>query len=162
MKTLPNDIILRPRFQIELNESSDKILDKFEKINSNSIICKRLDEHIFLKINIKDRHFWSPQLHLEVNDISNASCKIYGVFGPNPSLWTFFMFIHFGIGIIFLIFTVWGYSNWSLGKPYYLQMFIILLMTFIWGALYVFGRIGKQKGKPQMNELYTFMKQTLN
>ncbi|WP_435314915.1 GTP-binding protein [Cellulophaga fucicola] len=162
MKTLPNDIVLRPRFQIKLDQPSNIILDQFEKANSSSITCKRLDDHIFLKIKPKDIHFWSPQLHLELDIIDSKSCKLYGVFGPNPSLWTFFMFIHFAIAITFLVFAIWGYTNCSLHRPYFLQLSFMLFMTLIWVSLYAFGRIGKQKGKPQMNDLYLFMKQTIN
>ncbi|MDO6491923.1 MULTISPECIES: GTP-binding protein [unclassified Cellulophaga] len=161
MKTLPNDIVLRPRFQLKLDHPSSIILHQFENTNSNDITCKRLDEHLFLKIKPKNIHFWSPQLHLELDSINKESCKIYGVFGPNPSLWTFFMFIHFAIAIAFLIFAIWGYTNWSLNKSYFLQLTSIIFMSIIWVSLYIFGRIGKQKGKPQMNELYAFMQQTI-
>lgn len=117
--------------------------------------------HLYLKIKPKNIHFWSPQLHLEVENINKDNCKIYGVFGPNPSLWTFFMFIHFSVAIAFLVFAVWGYTNWSLHKPYFLQLSSIVFMSFTWVSLYFFGRIGKQKGQPQMTELHTFMQQTI-
>ncbi|ADY28540.1 hypothetical protein [Cellulophaga lytica] len=162
MKTLPNNLVLRPRFVLKLNLSSSSILNEFEQATSNSINCQRLDMHLYLKIKPKNIHFWSPQLHLEVENINKDNCKIYGVFGPNPSLWTFFMFIHFSVAIAFLVFAVWGYTNWSLNKSYFLQLTSVFFMAVIWVSLYIFGRIGKQKGKPQMKELYSFMQQTIN
>ena len=83
--------------------------------------------------------------------------KLYGVFGPNPTLWTFFMFLHFGVAMIFLILGVWAYSSASLNKPYKFQLVLMGFMGILWIVLYIFGRSGKHKGKPQMEELYRFM-----
>jgi len=51
----------------------------------------------FIKFNQGSQSFWSPQLHLEIVklDEDEQKSKIYGLFGPNPTLWTFFMFLHF-------------------------------------------------------------------
>jgi hypothetical protein len=48
----------------------------------------------------------------------------------------------------------WGYANWSLGQSYTLQLGIIMIAIIIWLLLYLFGRLGKKKGKLQMEELY--------
>lgn len=163
MKTLPNTIALRPRFQLELKTSNECLLANFEQLQHQYISCKRLDEHIFLKFTPKVHHFWSPQLHLEIvpnDDID--SCKLYGVFGPNPTLWTFFIFLHFAIAIVFIALSIWAYSSFALHKPYGLQVGLMILMMGIWFAFYVFGRIGKRKGRPQMQELYNFMEDTIN
>ncbi|MBM1107357.1 GTP-binding protein [Aurantibacter crassamenti] len=162
MKPLSNDIVLRPRFQIEVPETKESVLNSFEKDESSSFIIKRLDEHVFIKFTPKQNNFWSPQLHLEIDTLNDKNCKIYGVFGPNPALWTFFMFLHFGIAILFIIMSVWAYSNAALQKSYTLQLFFMGLMVVIWFALYLFGRAGKHKGKPQMHELYNFVLRKLS
>lgn len=161
MKTLPNDIVLRPKFEIELESPKNNVLQFFEETKENNFLVKRIDEHVFIKFKKEHTHFWSPQLHLEINGEENDISKIYGQFGPNPTLWTFFMFLHFGIGTLFIVFSIWGYSNWSLDKSYGLQLGILTFMVVIWFSLYAFGRVGKAKGKPQMKELYNFMKETL-
>ncbi len=162
MKTLPNDIVLRPRFEIELESPKNNVLQFFEETKENNFLVKRIDEHVFIKFKKEHTHFWSPQLHLEINREKNDTSKIYGKYGPNPTLWTFFMFLHFGIATIFIFFSIWGYSNWSLDKSYGLQLGILVFMVMIWVSLYVFGRAGKAKGKPQMNELCDFMKEILS
>ena len=157
MKPLANDIVLRPRFQLELSEAKEELLQSFENSKAEPFLVKRLDEHIFIKFNKKNNHFWSPQLHLEIESLDEKNSKLYGVFGPNPSLWTFFMFLHFGVATIFIILGIWAYSSSSLNKPYSLQLGLMGFMTVLWFVLYFFGRAGKQKGKPQTQELYRYM-----
>jgi hypothetical protein len=162
MKALPNDIVLRPRFQLELNRPKESALQSFEKERNDPFVINRIDDHVFIKFPEKDIHFWSPQLHLEINETDTSNCRVYGLFGPNPTLWTFFMFLHFGVGTFFVILGVWAYSSASLGKSYTLQLGGMIVMVIIWFVLYAFGRAGRRKGKPQMHQLFHFMREVLN
>ncbi len=161
MKPIPNDIVLRPRFQLELLGRKEELLQSFEKSQVEPYLVKRLDQHIFIKFNKKNNHFWSPQLHLEIEEIDKKNTKLYGVFGPNPSLWTFFMFLHFGVATLFIILGIWAYSSAALDQPYEIQLGLMGFMVVVWFVLYFFGRTGKKKGKPQMEELYRFMMEVL-
>lgn len=161
MKSLPKDIVLRPRFQISLKEPKETALNSFENVQTGPFIIKRIDDHIFIKFNKKNIHFWSPQLQLEINEVDDDNSRLYGLFGPNPTLWTFFMFVHFGVATFFVIFGIWAYSYAVLDEPYGLQIGAMVLMVVLWFVLYAVGRAGKRKGKPQMNELYGFMSRTL-
>ncbi len=161
MKSPPNDIVLRPRFQLELSDAKEELLQSFEKSQVDPFLVKRLDEHIFIKFNKKNNHFWSPQLHLEIDEIDKTNSKLYGVFGPNPTLWTFFMFLHFGVATVFIALSIWAYSSAALDKSYSLQLGLMGFMATLWFVLYFFGRAGKHKGKPQMEELYQFMMKVL-
>lgn len=161
MKALPNDIVLRPRFQIQLKEPKETALNSFENIKTEPFLVKRMDDHVFIKFNKKNLHFWSPQLHLEIIEVDEFNSSLYGLFGPNPTLWTFFMFIHFGVATFFIIFGIWAYSSAALDKPYGLQIGAMVFLVILWFVLYAFGRAGKRKGKPQMNQLYSFMNSTL-
>lgn len=162
MPALPNEIILRPRFQIKLDSPKEKALQCFEGKEEKPFLVKRLDDHIFIKFDKKESHFWSPQLHLEINEVDEENSRLYGLFGPNPTLWTFFMFLHFGVATFFIIFGIWAYSSAALDRPYGLQVGAMVFMVVLWFILYFFGRAGKRKGKPQMNQLYNFMNNTLN
>jgi hypothetical protein len=118
MKPLPNEIVLRPRFQLPRSEPKETLLAAFEGRSQPPFIIKRLDDHVFIKFNREETHFWSPQLQLEIIDNEDKGSTIYGLFGPNPTLWTFFMFLHFGVGTFFVIFGIWAYSSAALKKPY--------------------------------------------
>ncbi|NER14892.1 GTP-binding protein [Leptobacterium flavescens] len=161
MKTLSNDIVLRPRFQLELSDPKENVLQAFEHTKGENYRLKRIDDHIFIKFGEEKAHFWSPQLQLEINESDGGGSRLYGLFGPNPSLWTFFMFLHFGLATLFVIFGIWAYSNWSLEQSYGIQVAAMIFMVIMWFTLYLFGRMGKAKGKPQMQELYSFMKEVL-
>jgi len=161
MKPVSNDIVLRPRFQLEIPDAREKVLSSFTNLKREPFLIKRLDEHVFIKFKKEKNTFWSPQLHLEIDEIDEKNCKLFGVFGPNPSLWTFFMFLHFGVATIFIILGIWAYSSSSLDKPYSLQLGLMGFMVVLWFALYLFGRMGRHQGKPQMRELYQLMMDVL-
>ena len=158
---LPNEIVLRPRFQDELPEEASTVLDRLEKAAKTPILVKRMDDHLFFRFNDKERHFWSPQLQLEILDEEKGGCKVYGLYGPNPTLWTFFMFLHFGVATLFIILGIWAYTSASLGRPYAALIWGMVGMIVVWFAFYAFGRAGRAKGKPQMRQLYSFYKGAL-
>lgn len=161
---LSNEVILRPRFKFNVNADNESLLTLFEntsKAQSNFIVT-RVDDHVFIKIPKIKQHFWSPQLHLEINeDEDKQKSIIYGLFGPNPTVWTMFMFFHFVVAGFFIGFAIWAYVNWSLNSNYAVQLFVTLLMIVIWFALYFSGGLGKKAGMEQMHELHHFMRDTL-
>ena len=158
-----NDIILRPRFKFPVNHSNSAILDFFEatKTTQNDFIVSRIEDHIFIKIPKARQHYWSPQLHLEINEDAEKGSIISGLFGPNPTVWTMLIFFHFVVAGLFIGCGIWSYVNWSLGKSYTIPLFLTLFMIVLWVVLYFGGRLGKKTGLPQMHELHNFMRDTL-
>ena len=158
-----NSIVLRPRFTIELNRNNETLLQAFEhakKVQSNFIV-NRSDDHVFIKFPKHKQHFWSPQLHLEINEVDEDSSKLYGLYGPNPTVWTLFMFFHFMVAGLFIAFGIWAYTNWTLKTDYAIQASLMLFMVIIWFVLYFAARIGKASSKNEMDELHDFMNETL-
>ena len=86
--SLTNEIVLRPRFKFDVKHDNEGVLELFEdtKKTQSDLIVSRVDDHIFIKIPKAKQHFWSPQLHLEINkNEAKDSSTIYGLFRPNPS-----------------------------------------------------------------------------
>lgn len=160
---LSNDVVLRPRFNFEVKQYNQTLLERFEstKQSQSEFIVTRIDDHVFIKLPKEKQHFWSPQLHLEILETGHNNSKIYGLFGPKPSVWTLFMFLHFIIACLFIGCGIWAYTNWSLEKDFAIQLFLSLLMVIIWGLLYVSGRLGKKTGMHEMHQLHRFMRDTL-
>lgn len=161
--SLSDEIVLRPRFKIELKRNNQEALKLFEdtKDSQSDFIVSRVDNHVFIRIPKNKQHFWSPQLQLEIVEVDENSSILNGLFGPNPAVWTMFMFFHFLVAVLFIGFGAWTFSNWSLENPYGIQIGVMVLMIVLWFALYFVGRMGKKTGKPEMIELHHFMRDTL-
>lgn len=153
MSDFANDIILRPRFDIRLFAEPDVLKSAFDISPEHPFLLKRIDEHVYIRFKNSETTFWSPQLHLEISSFEKGKSNIHGVFGPNPSLWTFFMFLHFGVATLFIILGIFAYSKKSLGHDITGWLVGMGLLIMAWFALYAFGRMGKAKGKPQMQQL---------
>lgn len=157
---LYNQIFLKPRFQIDFRMNADVLLSRISKeiADEKKYNVKLVDNHMVVDVPKKENHYWSPQLHLEIEELTEKESKIRGLFGPKPQVWTLFMFIHFGVATAFLIFATIAYTNFSLGRNSVLSIIMLIVLPIIWATLYFIGRLGKSTGKPQMDELKKFTK----
>ncbi|WP_438963195.1 GTP-binding protein [Nonlabens sp.] len=161
--SLTESIPLRPRFSEDVDYDLPQLIQRFKKAKSNRFNHKISisENHIFLSIAKTEQHFWSPQLHLEIRE-ENSGNKINGLFGPNPTVWTMFMFLHFIIGTLFIGSSIWGYTIFITKNSYLIPILLNTLLMIIWLLFYIAGRIGKRKARPQMNELYSLFKEVLS
>ncbi len=157
---LYNQIFLKPRFQIDFEMNSEVLLSEIKNhlVDVKKYKMKIVDNHVIIDVPEKDTHFWSPQLYIEVEDLSETTSKIKGLFGPKPQVWTFFMFLHFVVTTAFFIFGVMAYSNWSLNKGSIFPIVMLIVLPIVWVTLYFVGSLGKSTGKKQMIELKEFTK----
>ena len=154
-----NRILLKPRFKLKYDTSVESILDEF-RTNLALKDCKYksqiVDHHIVIDVPVVEEHFWSPQLHVEVEKEDNLTI-VKGILGPKPKIWTFFMFLHFMVAIAFFVFFVIFYSKWSLDQDYYFSMTLCVLMPVLWVVLYFIGQLGKKFGYDQMVGLHNLL-----
>ena len=85
-----NRVLLKPRFKMKFNESKEDILEQFrlhiEKDHSD-YISKIVDHHIVIDVANEKEHFWSPQLHVEI-ETEEGFTIVKGILGPLlDSLW---------------------------------------------------------------------------
>ncbi len=159
-----SDVFLRPRFSIECNQPQDAILKKFQENlkSGDCLYCSKIvGEHIFIDVPKEKAHFWSPQLHIEIEEMPGDKTVVKGLFGPKPQVWTLFMFVHFILGIAFLSFAMMAYSKWSLKSNYTFALTMVIVIPIIWIFLYFLGQMGKKSSKNQMEALHDFMWNTL-
>lgn len=154
-----NTIVLRPRFKMTLDRNNETVLKTFENVKTSQkkFIVNRIDDHVFIKFPKQEQHFWSPQLHLEINEDTENSSILHGLYGPNPTVWTLFMLLHFMVAGLFIAFSIWAYTNWALKTSYSLQVSLMIFMVIVWFVLYFAGSIGKVSSKAEMHALQEFM-----
>ena len=153
-------IHLRPRFTIDFENEKEVVIEKFKKVlneENNRFPSKFVDGHIIIDVPKKEEHFWSPQLNIEIVETANNKSLLKGLFGPKPQVWTLFMFIHFVVGISFLIFGVMLYVRWNLNDSIVLPLMMVIFLPLFWILLYFLGRIGKSTGHHQMDDLHDLM-----
>ena len=151
-----NQIRLRLRFYKDVQESIDAVRQKFENYKLNcteDCQLKIKHNHIWMHMPESKREYWSPHLHLELEPKDNNGTHIRGLFGPDPTLWTLVMFLHFMVAGVFVIFCAIAYSNYVLKQPTTMDLIVMLLMVCVWFLLYFIARQIRFKGNGQMNEL---------
>lgn len=156
-------IALRPRFEVESKKSVDQILERAKKLKSelkSDYQIKIIDEHLYFYFSKEKRKYYSPFLHLEL-EAEEDKTIVKGLFGPEQLLWTMFMFLHFVVAGLFLVFSMMAYTHWSLNQSIVLDVIVISLMVIFWILLYVIARINRKKGVPQMHELEELMYKVL-
>lgn len=88
-----NEIRLRLRFYKDVAENADVLRQKFAHqttINNPDYFLKIRGYHIWFNIKGAKKTYYSPHLHIELEPKSESETHIRGLFGPDPTLWTFF------------------------------------------------------------------------
>ena len=156
-------IALRPRFEVESKKSVEQILERAKNLKSelkSDYQIKIIDEHLYFYFSKEKRKYYSPFLHLEL-EADEGKTIIKGLFGPEQLLWTLFMFLHFIVAGLFLVFSMMAYTHWSLNQSIVLDIVVMTFMVVFWILLYVIARINREKGVPQMHELEDLMHKVL-
>ena len=156
-------IALRPRFEVESKKSVEQILERAKILKSelkSDYQIKIIDEHLYFYFSKEKRKYYSPFLHLEL-EANEGKTTVKGLFGPEQLLWTLFMFLHFIVAGLFLVFSMMAYTHWSLNQSIVLDVVVMTFMVVFWILLYVIARINREKGVPQMHELEDLMYKVL-
>ncbi len=98
-----------------------------------------------------ERRLWSPHLSVRL-DAEPEGCTLFGRFAPHPEVWTFFMFLYFGI-VFFVVFGgVFGYVQWVSSEPAWALWAVWVGVPLI-GLIHVAGAVGQRLGYAQMVSL---------
>lgn len=150
------EIRLRLRFYKDVSKNIDAVRQKFEKASQykyDSFKLKVAENHIWIYIIGDKKEYWSPHLHLQLETKKENETHIRGLFGPDQSLWTLFMFLHFIVIGIFTVFLMFAYSNYILKQSISFDVVVLILMVIVWFLLYFIARQIRHNGNDQMNEL---------
>lgn len=153
---IDDQLPLRYRFYRVVTKSSEAILDSCNQLKESiepDYKIKIAGEHIWLHIGLLNREKHSPHLHLELEKMEDGNTSIRGLYGPDPVLWTLFMFLHFVVAGLFIIFSMIAFSKWSLNQPFGFDLLVMFAMVNIWLLLYFIARLNRKKGLKQAKEL---------
>jgi hypothetical protein len=165
MSTLTDVAHIRPRFSFHVEYPVSDVLLRVEKLKSKyegKLVGTIADHHVILDIPVAERHYWSPQLNLRVEEDEDAPgmITIKGLIGPRPAVWTLFMFIYFSIGVIGFFMGSYGISLWMLGtfSPWVLAMPIAAVFML---SAYASSKYGESLGHDQAERSKDFIREAL-
>lgn len=134
-----------------------------KEIQGDKVIGHIIDHHLILDIPLQDRHYWSPQLSLRVEEDEDdpAQSIVKGLIGPRPAVWTLFMFFYLTIGVAGTGVAMWGFAKWMLGDFSHL-IWALPIAIFINLTAYRAGKMGEKLGQDQVEILKGFVRDALD
>lgn len=164
IEKLNDQIKLKPRFKIDITDARlyEKLSIPAAQEKEIFIDVKQLDDHVWLSIPTIEKKYYSPRLHVEIEDKEKPSYVLHCTFGPDPNLWTMFMFLHFFLAIIFIGIIINLYTNLTLQNSNTISYVLLIFIILIWIGLYVFARFSRKKGAQQSRQLLDALRKLLN
>lgn len=152
----------RPRFKMYTALTAEQYaenLKKFIQEHHEEFRGNINREVATISIKTDEDTYYKPYLSLRIEkeDDINENTVIRGVFGPSSAVWTFFMFLYFLWGVLWMtFFTMWFVEKqikssefpWALSASFAVLLFAI--------CTYSAARYGQIKAKEEMALLRKF------
>lgn len=148
-------ISLRPRFRYYTDIKKDNLQKRIRAIKSkyqSKFRIKLSEEHIWIYHSKSEEKMFTPHLHIEMveeDDDQPDKLLIKGLYSPNSSYWTMFMFLHFILAGLFIGFAIMAYTKSILDDSYTLYIYLMGGIGILWIALYFFARYNRKRGLKQ-------------
>ncbi len=149
----------RPRFKIYSSLSPEEYelrLEKSLELKQHLLSGNINREAATFFVKTEHNDYWKPYLTLRTEKEDDKTA-IRGIFGPSSAVWTFFMFLYFIWGILWMVFfTLWfvgkqiNSPDYEWGLPVSFVVLILILLT------YLAAQYGQKKGKSEMEILRQF------
>ena len=150
---------VRPRFEIETEYTPNDLANLIKAaLHSDNAPCKGRIKHGYATLYLpnEDRHYWSPELTLTIEETENGGSLLRGLYGPRPAVWTMFVFFYSLIGFAIMVIGIVGLSNLSLERSGTILWLIpVLVLAFL--TLYLVAFFGQRVGREQMVVLHGFV-----
>lgn len=154
---------LRPKFEVRLERAPEQILADFKAGLARpdvALIAKIRGEALQIGLPEAELNTWSPSLDLRVEPDEAGGTVVRGRIGPQPQVWTTFMFFHMLIAMIGIGGLMWGLAASLAGEsawPAWLGLVAVFLHAFVAGAAF----IGQGLGADQIHRLRSFVDDVL-
>ncbi len=153
---------LRPRYRYRSRLSAKQIREKIigalkdEGRNTRNIQQRSTAHHLILSYPKEHKHFWSPILDINLEPRPDNTSLVRVLIGPEPSIWTMFMFFYTLGGLAIIMGMIFGFSQYMLGKGSWYFILIPAGLMLV-GFLFFAALAGKRKANSQMHELKIFV-----
>lgn len=154
---------LRPRFEMTTARPPEQVRADFRAALARSdapIVGKVRGDSLQLGLPPSELTTWSPSLDLTL-EATEQGTLLRGRVGPQPQVWTTFMFLHLFIALCGLGGLMWGIGAAVAGEsawPAWIALGAVLLNAFVAGAAF----IGQGLGADQTHKLRSFVDDVLN
>lgn len=151
---------IRPRFKLRTDHTKEEVFDLLEAFckQDDSVLGRKVYDQYYLDIPNKDRHFWSPELRvtLEQDEENEGYTLVRVMVGPQYTVWAMFVFIYILLGLVSIFGGMYGFSQMSLGKPspwIWAAPFGVLLFV----SVYIIAKMGQKTGRDQTLHLVSVL-----
>ena len=114
-----------------------------------------LRRHATLRIRESERHFWSPQLSIELRE-RDGGCLINARFGPHDHVWTMFIAMYATAGFAAVCGLMYGAAQVTMGAAPS-GLLVVPVAVIASGLVYGAALIGQAIGEDQMDTLHGFL-----
>lgn len=165
-KTVLDSIRSRPRFKIYTDISREDyagFLKKFLDGKSDEYSGNINSETALITVKNEEDTYWKPCLALRTEtDPEENKTVIRGIFGPSSAVWTFFMFLYFIFGILWMVFiTIWFVERQIKSNDFPWALTASFVTLFILLATYLATRFGQYRAKTEMRKLRAFAEESI-
>lgn len=163
-KIMSNEYSIKLRRKYESEIEPDQLFRKFQSSydqNPKSVLIRVVKPNIFLKIDESERHYWSPEMSITIEEQENKT-QVREVIGPNPAVFTLTMFLIFFAGTLFLFTLMFLFSQMTLKMDTSITWVIIGICFILFAIISLFMFYGRIKAKPQMLIMQDYVKKVMN
>jgi len=147
---------IRPHFEEtvewDLESAQQRLVDR---LRHDGARCKVMDfpGYVTLRIPEQEQHFWSPQLTISLEPTDDGRTRLEGIYGPNTSVWSMYLYGYLLVGTASLFAGVFGLSQWLAGtRPW--GLWILAGLGTCAAGFYLMAQFGQKLGARQTFQLH--------
>jgi len=156
------DIRMRPQFDFNVScdysSSFRRLAEALER--TDEISGRVFKDSAILKIPEHENHLWTPQLKVSVEKSPDGGCRIHGLLGPRPGIWSLFMASYVAWSFIGTMSLIVGSSQATLSQHAWAFWGVPVAVVGIL-VTYVTARFGRRIGRPQSRRLKQFLEESI-
>jgi hypothetical protein len=157
-----NNLRMRPVYDWHSEDSPEEFIERLSQLISfdPAVDIQFGKRHAVLSIPIEARHTWSPTLDIQVRD-SDGGTHVHALLGPEPTVWTLFLFLYAATAFPSLIGAMVGLVQYNIGQPAW-GLLAIPGVALFWGLIYLASFVGKRLGADQIHQLLGVLEANLS